>query len=83
MISTVITSTITTITTVTAIVGFGLAFGVVAVVVLIGLLGAKELSSASGSNTYRLLAKSLDVGIVPLAIAFAVIVVVKVAEILA
>ena len=83
MISTVITSTITTITTVTAIVGFGLALGVVAVVVLIGLLSAKELSSASGNSTHRLLARSLDVGIVPLAIAFAVIVAVKVVEILA
>ena len=83
MISTVITSTITTITTVTAIVGFGVALGVVAVVALIGLLGAKELTSVSASSTHRFLAKSLDVGIVPLGIAFAVIVAVKVVEILA
>ena len=83
MISTVITSTITTITTVTAIVGFGLALGVVAVVALIGLLSAKELTSTSGNSTHKLLAKSLDVGIVPLGMAFVVIVAVEVVEILA
>ena len=87
MISTVVTSTITTVTTVTAIVGLGVtlgvALGVIAVVALIGLLGAKELTGASRSSTHKLLAKSLDVGIVPLGIAFAVIVAVTVMEILA
>ena len=83
MISTVTTSTITTVTTVTTMIGFGLALGLVAIIALVAFLCAKELTAAGGSRTSRFLARSLDVGIVPLAIAFSIIVVMKVVEVLA
>ncbi len=82
MITTVTTSTITSITTVTAM-GFGMALGLVAVLALIAFLCARELAVVTDNRAYRLLVKSLNVGIVPLAVAFAVIVVVRIVEILA
>ena len=80
MISTVTTSTVTTITT---MIGFGMALGLVAVIVLIAFLVVRELATASESGRHRLLAKSLEIGIVPLIIAFVMIVAMKVVEILA
>ena len=79
MISTVTTGTITTITTMT---GLGMALGLVAVITLIAFLGVRELAAAGDNGSHRLLARSLDVGIVPLIIAFAMIVAVKIVEIL-
>ena len=76
MISTVIASTVTTMT------GFGMALGLVAVITLIAFLGVRELAAAGDNGSHRLLARSLDVGIVPLIIAFAMIVAVKIVEIL-
>ena len=83
MISTVTTSTITTITTVTTMIGFGTAVGLAVVITLIAFLGTKELAIASQGGSQRLLAKSLDVGIVPLIIAFAMIATMEIVEILA
>ena len=80
MISTVTTSTVTTITT---MIGFGMALGLVAVIALIAFLGVRELAAASESSRHRLLAKSLEIGIAPLVIAFVMIVAMKVVEILA
>jgi len=80
MISTV---TISTVTTVTTMIGFGMALGLVAVIALIAFLGARELANASEGSTHRLLAKSLDIGIVPLIIAFAMIIAMEMVEILA
>ena len=80
MVSTVTTSTITTVTT---MIGFGVVVGLVAVIALIGFLCAKELAASSENGRRRLLARSLDIGIVPLIIAFTMIVVMKVVEILA
>ncbi len=77
MISTVTTSTVTTMT------GFGMALGLVAVITLIAFLGVRELATASRGGTQRLLAKSLDIGIVPLIIAFAMIIAMEMVEILA
>lgn len=77
MISTVTTSTVTTMT------GFGMALGLVAVITLIAFLGVRELATASGGGTQRLLAKSLDIGIVPLIIAFAMIIAMEMVKILA
>ena len=77
MISTVTTSTVTTMT------GFGMALGLVAVITLIAFLGVRELATASGGGTQRLLAKSLDTGIVPLIIAFAMIIAMEMVKILA
>jgi len=77
MISTVTTSTVTTMT------GFGMTLGLVAVIALIAFLGVRELATASEGGTQRLLAKSLDIGIVPLIIAFAMIIAMEMVEILA
>ena len=86
MISTVVTSTvtaITTTTTVTTMVGFGLTLGLMAVITLIAFLGVRELVSASQNGKARLLARSFDIGIVPLTIAFTVILAMGIVEILA
>jgi len=79
MITTVVTSTVTT---VTAITDFGIILGLVAVVALVAFLCAKELATTSASGPRRSLAKFLDVGIVPLAIAFAMIVAMEIVKIL-
>ncbi len=81
MITTVTTSTITTITTITTMLGFGVALGVVALVALALFLCAREIAATSDSGSRRLLAKSLDVSIAPLVIAFVMIVVLKLVEI--
>lgn len=79
MISTVTTSTVTT---VTAMIGFGVVAGMMAVTTLLVFLCAREMAGASKESKLRLLAKSLDIGIVPLLIAFVMIVVMKIAEVL-
>ena len=61
---------------------FGVGLGLVAVIALIGFLFARQLATTSGGNSPRFLARALDVSIVPLLIAFAVIVGIKVVGIL-
>jgi len=75
-------STVTTVTTVTTMLGFGMALGLVAVIALIVFLGVRELATASEGGRQRLLAKSLEIGIVPLIIAFAMIVAMEIVEVL-
>lgn len=53
------------------------------VVALIVFLTAKELAGASLSPSHQLIARFLNVGILPLIMAFAVVIAVKIAEILA
>ena len=79
MVSTVTVSTITTI----AVSSVAVGIGIFAALLLIGFLTTKEVLGASSGNTQKLLARSLVISIVPLAIGFAAIVVFKVAEILA
>lgn len=79
MVSTVTVSSITTI----AGVSFAAGIGIFATLLLIGFLTTKEVLGASSGNRQKLLARSLIVSIAPLAIGFAVIVGLKVAEILA
>ena len=78
-------TTVTTVTTVTLIEAMGLAaiIGAAATVALIAFLIAKELASASLSPSSQLIARFLNVGILPLVMAFAVVVAVKIAEVLA
>lgn len=73
-------TTVTTVTTVTTIAALGLAaaISIAAVVSLIALLITKELASARKSGTSSRIARFVSVGIVPLVIAFAVIVAVNV-----
>lgn len=79
MVSTVTVSTITTI----AAASLGVGIGIFATLLLIGLLTAKELLGASSGDRQKLISRSLLISIIPLLIGFAVIVGVKVAEILA
>ncbi|MCL0052925.1 hypothetical protein M1M86_00295 [Dehalococcoidales bacterium] len=78
MISTVTTSTVTLID-----MGLAAITGGAATVALIAFLIARELAHASPSPSSQLIARFLNVGILPLAVAFAVTVAVKIAEILA
>ena len=79
MITTVTTSTITTVTTIAAM-GLTAAVSIAAVVSLICFLTTKELASAGDSSTSLRIAKFVSIGILPLVMAFAVIVAVKIAE---
>ena len=79
MVSTVTTSTITTI----AAMGLTTTMSIAAVVALIGFLTTKELASANLSPSSQLIARFFSVGILPMVMAFAVIVTVRIADILA
>ncbi len=81
MITTVTTTTVTTVTTITAM-GLTAGMGIVAVVGLILLLTTKELVASSGSGTFLRISRFVNVGILPLVLAFTVIVAVKIAEVL-
>ena len=79
MITTVTTSTITTITTIAAM-GLTAAISMAAIITLIGLMATKELSGATNLNSPQRIARFLGVGILPLIMVFAVVVVVKITE---
>ena len=64
-------------------IGFGVAAGIVAAIALLAFLCARQLTADSGNSKHRILAKSLDVVIAPLLIAFVMIIAMKIAEILA
>lgn len=74
--------TVSTVTTVAAA-SLGTGIAVFAVLMLIGFLTGKELLGASSGDKQKLIARSLNISIIPLLIGFVVIVGLKVAEILA
>jgi len=78
-------TTVTTVTTVTTIAALGLtaAISIATVVLLMLFLTTKELAGASGSGFSLRIARFASVGILPLVMAFAVIVVIKIVEVLA
>ena len=78
MTTTVTTATISTVT----MMGFGVALGVMLTVSLIALLVGRELASASDSSRGARMARVLNVGMVPLLASFALILAVKIAEII-
>jgi hypothetical protein len=78
MISTVTTSTITTVTN-AAIAG---SLALIGVLVLLVLLIKKELASASEESRFKKLCQGLNIGIVPFLIAFFIIVVSRVIQVL-
>ncbi len=78
MVSTV---TVTTVTTIAAM-GAIAALSIFGVVLLICLLTSKELLMASSGARRKFLGRTLNISIIPLVISFAVIVALKVAEIL-
>ncbi len=79
MITTVTTSTVTTITMMAGT-QLAVTIGIVAVVMLMVFLAGKELVGTSLSPSYRLTARFLDIGILPMLIAFTVIVGVRIVE---
>lgn len=78
MISTVTASTVSTITTAT----LAGPVALIGVLVLLVLLVQKELASAATGNRFRTLVRALDIGIVPLLIAFGLAVISRAVEIL-
>jgi hypothetical protein len=78
MISTVTTSTVSTVTT-TALAG---SVALIGVLVLFVLLFQKEVSTASDQGRLHKLGRALTIGIIPLLIAFALIVLSRVTDIL-
>ena len=74
-------TTITTITTVTALGNHAVALGAIGTVLLIILLIAKELSDSHNGVKSQRLAKNIGIVITPLLVAFALIVTVKVLEV--
>lgn len=81
MITTVTTTTVITVTTVAAM-GLTAVVSIVAVVCLILFLVVKELASADGSPISLRIVQFLSVGILPLVMAFAIIVAVTVFEVI-
>lgn len=78
MISTVTTSTVTTV----SLTAFGTSLAVVGVIFLLNLLVQKELVSCKNSKRAQLLGKALNIGIIPLLLAFVMLVVYRVIEVL-
>jgi hypothetical protein len=78
MVSTVTSTTVTTVT----LFGITALLGLAAVLMLISYLTAKEMLSASSSQRLQLIARRLNVAIVPLLLVFATIVGSKIAEVL-
>lgn len=76
MISTVTTSTVSTVTT-AALAG---SVALIGILVLFALLFQKELTTTATGSRMKRLGQALNVGIVPLLIAFILIVVTRVAE---
>ena len=79
MISTITTTTVTAI----AAMGFSTAIGIAAAIMLVVFLAAKQLAGAGNSGSSLRIARFLNVSLLPLGIAFAVIVAVKIAGLLA
>lgn len=85
MISTVTSTTVSTITSSASSVTTGAlaaSLALVSVIILFVLLVQKELVTAADPPRFRALGRTLNVAIVPLLMAFAMIVVTRVAEVL-
>jgi len=77
------TTTVTTVT-VTTVTNMGLAagLGLITTLALIAILIAKEITAATPGQVSVRWGRTLNIGMVPLLIAFAVIVVVKLSQVL-
>ena len=74
MSSTVTTTTISTVTTAATFEGLGQAMTMVAIVLLIVALLAREISSAATGDVGRRVARGLDITLVPLTVAFGIVI---------
>ena len=79
MITTI--TTVTTVTTVTVL-GIGTAVSIAAAIALIAFLATRELAGAVVSGASTRIAKLATIGILPLLMAFAVIVTVRLFELI-
>jgi hypothetical protein len=75
-------STVTTTVTTIAMLSMGATLGALASAVLILMLALKEVASADSRRSLQFLARSLSVGIAPLLLAFALIVLFKALEVI-
>ena len=87
MISTVTVTTISTITTISSVttiaaLGMATALSVAAAITLIGLLTTKELVSVRGNGSSQRIGRFLSVGIAPLLLVFATLVVTAIVGVL-
>lgn len=75
---------VTTVTTVTTLVALGISavIGVIAVITLIAFLVTREMANTSNSGLSLRLARFASIGILPLIMAFATIIIVKITELL-
>jgi hypothetical protein len=76
MISTVTTSTVSTVTT-AALAG---SVALIGILVLFVLLLQKEVTTVANNNRLRKLRQALNVGIIPLLIAFVLVVIAKISD---
>lgn len=83
VISTVTVTTVTTISTITTISAFGMVavLSIAAIITLIAFLATKELVSARADGSSQRIGRFLNVGITPLLMVFAVVVILAVIEI--
>ena len=82
MITTVSITTVTTVTTIAAM-GLTAAVSIATAGFLVFFLTTKELATAKGSGFSLRLGRFLSISIVPLLMAFAVIIVMKIVQVLA
>ena len=76
-------STVTTVTTTTVVtIGIGAILGVLSTLLLIFLLAVKNVVVVGKGRIARALSRTLDVGIAPLLIAFLLMVVLRILEVL-
>ena len=74
--------TTTTVSTITSTAGFAASLGLIAVLVLISLLVAREFASTTDAPRVKRFGRGLNVAIIPLLIVFTAIVAAKLAEVL-
>jgi hypothetical protein len=74
MSSTVTTTTISAVTTAATFEGLGQTMTMVAILLLIVALLAREISSAAKGAVGRRVARGLDIALVPLTVAFGIVV---------
>lgn len=82
MVSAVSTTTVTTVTTIAAM-GLTAVLSIATAGILVFFLTTRELATAKTSGFSSRLGRVLSVGIVPLLMAFAVIMVIKITEVIA
>ena len=75
-------STVTTTVTTIAMLSLGATLGALASAILIFMLATKEVATADTRRSLQTLGRSLNIGIIPLLMSFALIVFFKVLEIL-